>query len=196
MKARPKHGVESARARKCAICESRQPGKVEIYQFRDELDVYLFRNDMAKQLAADGRSAAPIAAGALLHLVGMNCFDEAHLGHVDPAQPGICTRRFGGLILLDGVHRAVRCLAEKQPLLIYELSYEESLACLVQQRVSAKDAETIARKLRQALEYFPRSISSDTPIECSAEILEQAARLLSAQELEKLNLRAVPDPDA
>ena len=71
LKARPKHGVESARARKCAICESRQPDKVEIYQFRDELDVYLFRNDMAKQLAADGRSAAPIAAGALLHLVGL-----------------------------------------------------------------------------------------------------------------------------
>ena len=101
-----------------------------------------------------------------------------------------------GINLLDGVHRAVRCLAEKQLFLIYELSYEESLACLVQQRVSAMDAETIARKLRQALEYFPRSISSDTPIECSAEILEQAARLLSAQELEKLNLRAVPDPDA
>jgi hypothetical protein len=195
--ARPKDRVrvKSAKARKCAICGSRQPGTVEIYQFRDELDVYLFRNDTAKQLAADGRNPAPIAAESLLHLLGMNYFDEAHLGHVDTAQPGICTRRFGGLILLDGIHRAVRCLAEKRPFLVYELSYEESLVCLVQQQVSAQDAETIARKLRQSLEYFPRSSSLDTPIECSPEMLEQAARLFSAQELKKFNLRAVPVPE-
>jgi len=193
---RPENRSQSAKKRKCAICQSRLPGKVEVYQFWDELDVYLFRNDMAKQMAAGGRSTAPIAAESLLHLLGMNYFDEAHLGHVDPAQPGIFTRRFGGLILLDGIHRAVRCLAEKRPFFAYELSYEESLACLVQQEVSAKDAETIARKLRQALEYFPRSISLDTPIECSAGTLEQAARLLNAQELERFSLRAVPEPDA
>jgi hypothetical protein len=169
---------------------------VEVYQFWDELDVYLFRNDTAKQMAADGGSAAPIAAESLLHLLGMNYFDEAHLGHVDPAQPGIFTTRLGGLILLDGIHRAVRCLAEKRPFLAYELSYEASLDCLVQQQVSAKDAEVIVRKLRQNLEYFPRNSLMDTPIECSPEMLKEVAKLLNAQELKKFNLRAVPGPDA
>jgi hypothetical protein len=192
--ARLKDRKQPARERKCAICESRQPGKVEIYQFRDELDTYIFRNDTAKELVSAGRNAIPITAESLLHLLGMNYFDEGHLGHVDPAKPGICTRRFGGLILLDGIHRAVRCLAEKRPFLAHELSYEESLDCLVQQQVCARDAEAIARKLRQALEYFPRNVALDTPIECSAEMLEQAAGLLTAQELEKFNLRAVPSP--
>jgi hypothetical protein len=42
------------------------------------------------------------------------------------------------------------------------------------------------------LEYFPRSTPLDTPIERSPETPEQAAGLLSAEELGKFNLRAVP----
>src|SRR5690348_5436686 len=110
--ARPHKRKWPAMESQCAICLSRRPGTVEIYQYRDEMDVYIFRNDTAKQLVAGGRSAIPISAEPLMHLVGMNYFDEVHVGHVDPAGPGICARRFGGLILLDGIHRAVRCVAE------------------------------------------------------------------------------------
>lgn len=192
--ARPHKKKWPAMEPQCAICLSRRPGTVEIYQYRDEMDVYIFRNDTAKQLATGGRTVMRIATEPLMHLVGMNYFDEAHLGHVDPALPGICTRRFGGVILLDGIHRAVRCVAEGRGFPAYELSYEDSLKCLVQQQVAVRDAEAIVRKLRRALEYFPRETLVDTPIECSPEVLERVARLLTAPELKLFDLRAVPKP--
>src|SRR5713101_813318 len=104
MMARPKQRKHPGQELKCAICESRrQPGQVEIYQLRDEADAYIFRLDKAKEITGDGRPATPITAESLLCLLGMNDFDEGHLGHVDVAKPGICVRRFGGLILLDGI---------------------------------------------------------------------------------------------
>ncbi|HWZ42496.1 MAG TPA: hypothetical protein VNW97_03425 [Candidatus Saccharimonadales bacterium] len=165
---------------------------VEVYHFLDELDTYIFRLDRAREKAADGRPAAAIAPDALRILLGMNEFDLDHLGHVDPAAPGIFTRRFGGLILLDGIHRAVRCFAEKQPFSAFELSYEESLECLAKQKVAFKDAEAIARKLRRAQEHFPGIGALDTPIECSPERLLEVERLLTAKERSRFLLRAVP----
>ncbi|HXB22979.1 MAG TPA: hypothetical protein VNV88_16440 [Candidatus Solibacter sp.] len=191
----PKERKQPGPEQKCAICESRrQPGQVEIYQFRDEVDTYIFQLDAARAIADAGRRAVPLAPKSLLRLLGMNAFDEGHLGHVDPEKPGTATRRFGGLVLLDGIHRAVRCFAEGRRFFVRELSYEESLACLVQQQVSVRDAAAITRKLRQALEYFPAEAPLDAPIECSAEILEEVARLLTQQEAAKFNLRAVPVP--
>jgi hypothetical protein len=184
---------QSRKEQSCAICQSRrQPGTVEIFQFRDELDTYIFDTGKAKEIVADGRSAAPISEETVRRFLGMNEFDPDHLGHVDPAHPGIFTRRFAGLILLDGTHRAIRCFAEKRQFLAFELAYEESLECLVQQRVSAKDAAAIARKLRRAMEFFP-SASSDTPIECSPETLREVEELLTAAERQRLKLRAVSE---
>jgi hypothetical protein len=190
------HWQQSQKEHTCAVCESRQrAGTVEIFQFLDELDTYVFRIDKAKEIAADGREAVPIAAELLRRLVGMSEFDLDHLGHVDPAQPGIFTRRFGGLILLDGIHRAIRCFAEKQEFSAFELSYEESLECLVQQRVSVKDAAAIVRKLRRAQEFFPGSASMDVPLECSPEVLRDVQKLLTAAERYRFVLRAVPQPE-
>jgi hypothetical protein len=185
---------QSRKEPRCAVCEARQPGTVELFQFRDELDTYLFRVDKAKEIAADGRETALIDAETLRRLVGMSEFDLDHLAHVDPARPGIFTRRFGGLILLDGIHRAIRCFAEKQPFLAFELAYEESLECLVQQRVSPKDATAIVRKLRRTQEFFPGKDSMDMPLECSPEVLRDVQKLLTAAERYRFVLRAVPEP--
>jgi hypothetical protein len=178
---------------KCAICEGRrQPDAAEIYHFQDELDTYVFNVARAKDKASDGRLAVPIARETLLHLARMNTFDLNHLGHVDPGMPGIFTRRFGWIVLVDGIHRAVRCFADQQIFSAFELSYEESLECLPQQRVSVKDAEAIARKLRRALKYFPGIGAMDTPVECTAEMLSEVERLLTAKERSRFVLRAVP----
>lgn len=194
--ARSKAGNRPGKEHKCAICESRrQPGTTEIYQYRDEVDTYIFWIHKAKEIAGDGRSVFPLNPESLRNLVGMSDFNEAHLGHVDPAKPGICTRRFGGLILLDGIHRAVRCFAEEREFFVWELSYEESLACLVHQKTAGKDASAIARRLRKAVKYFPADGPVDTAIECSPETLRKAAALLNSRELKQLNLRAVPNPE-
>ena len=189
-------GEEQSRGERCAICEGRrQEATVEIFQFSDEVDTYIFRIDTAKKIAADGRAALPVSPETLRAFAGMNEFDFDHLPHVDLALPGIFTRRFGAPILLDGTHRAVRCFAKHQPFRAFELSYEESVECLVQQRTSAKDAAAIVRKLRRVLGMFSSSVTVDTPIECAPAVLREVERMLTAEERRHFLLRAVPQPE-
>jgi len=185
-----------SRGGRCAICESRsRQATVEIFQFCDEVDTYVFKIDTAKKMTADGRAALPVSEEMLRAFVGMNEFDFEHLFHVDPSLPGIFIRRFGAPILLDGTHRAVRCFANHQPFHAFELSYEESLECLLQQRISSKDAAAIVRKLRRVREFFKSSGPVDTPIECPPEVLREVEKMLSAEEREHFILRAVPEPE-
>ena len=181
---------------RCAICKARrQQATVEIFQFSDEVDTYIFRLDRAREIAADGRAAQPVSEEMLRAFAGMNEFDHDHLFHVDPSRPGIFTRRFGAPILLDGTHRAVLCFATQQQFHAFELSYEESLLCLLQQRVSTKDAAAIVRKLRRVQAFFPSSGPVDTPIECSAAVLREVEEALTAEERAYFILRAVPVPE-
>ena len=189
-------GGQQSRGERCAICESRrQEATVEIFQFSDEVDTYIFRIDTAKEIVADGRAALPVSPEMLRAFAGMNEFDFDHLGHVDPSRPGIFTRRFGAPLLLDGTHRAIRCFARHQQFRAFELSYEESVECLVQQRISAKDAAAIVRKLRLVLEVFPSSGPVDTPLECTPEVLREVEKMLTAEERRHFILCTVPEPE-
>jgi hypothetical protein len=189
-------GEQQSRGERCAICESRrEEATAEIFQFSDEVDTYIFKIDTAKKIVADGRAALPVSPETLRAFAGMNEFDFDHLFHVDLLRPGIFTRRFGAPILLDGTHRAVRCFARQQQFRAFELSYEESVECLVQQRTSTKDAAAIVRKLRQVLEVFPSSGPVDTPIECTPEVLREVEKMLTAKERQHFILRAVPEPE-
>jgi hypothetical protein len=189
-------GEQQSRGERCAICESRrQEATAEIFQFSDEVDTYIFEIDTAKKIVADGRAALPVSPQTLRAFAGMNEFDFDHLLHVDPSSPGIFTRRFGAPILLDGTHRAVRCFARHQPFRAFELSYEESVECLLQQRTSAKDAAAIVRKLRRVWGFFSSSGPVDTPIECTPEVLREVEKMLTAEERRYFILRAVPEPE-
>ncbi len=186
---------EQSQGESCGICESRRRQEtVEIYQFSDEVDTYIFQINKAKKIVEDGRIALPVSTEMLRCFIGMSEFDFNHLPHVDPACPGIFTRRFGAPVLLDGIHRAIRCFAEQQEFHAFELSYEESLECLLQQRVSSKDAAAIVRKLRRVRDFFPPSGPVDTPIECPPEVLRQVEQMLTAEERQHFLLRAVPEP--
>jgi len=188
-------GESQSQGERCTICDSRRQDTVEIFQFSDEVDTYIFKMDTAKKIVADGRAAQPVSQEMLRAFAGMNEFDLDHVLHVDPSRPGIFIRRFGAPILLDGTHRAVRCFANHQPFLAFELSYEESLECLLQQRISSKDAAAIVRKLRRVREFFPSSGPADTPIECPPEVLREVEKMLSAEERTYFGLRAVPQPE-
>ena len=178
----------------CDVCRERRHGTQEMLQIREEFDTYTFDINIAKQLAAGKRNASAIAGKSLASLLDANDFDENHLGHVDPAVPGIFTRRFGGLVLLDGIHRAARCIIDQRPFLAFELSYEESLYCLLTQQIHARKAEDIVRRLRQTIECFPHNLAPGTAIECGPQVLERVVALLTPEENEMLKPRAVPDP--
>jgi hypothetical protein len=188
-------GEGQSRGERCAICESRrEQATVEIFQFSDEVDTYIFKIDAAKKIVADGRAAQPLSQQMLRAFAGMNEFDLDHMLHVDLSRPGIFTRRFGAPILLDGTHRAIRCFAKQKQFYAFELSYEESVECLLQQRISAKDAAAIVRKLRQVLDVFPSSGLVDTPLEYAPEVVREVEDMLTAEERRHFMLRTVPVP--
>jgi hypothetical protein len=189
-------GEQQSRGERCAICEDRrQQATVEIFQFSDEVDTYIFQIDTAKKIVADGRAALPVSPEMLRAFAGMNEYDLNHMLHVDLSRPGIFTRRFGAPILLDGTHRALRCFAKHRQFYAYELSYEESVECLWQQRISTKDAAAIVRKLRHVREVFPSSGPLDTPLECAPEVVREVEEMLTAEERRHFILRAVPEPE-
>ena len=168
---------------------------MEIFQFSDEVDTYIFQIDTAKKIVADGRAAQPVSREMLRAFAGMNEYDLNHMLHVDLFRPGIFTRRFGAPILLDGTHRAIRCFAKQRQFYAYELSYEESMECLWQQRISTKDAAAIVRKLRQVRHIFPSSGPVDTPLECAPEVVREVEEMLTAEERRHFILRVVPEPE-
>src|SRR5207237_1071831 len=98
----------------------------------------LYRFDLrrARRLACDGREPVEVDEDSARASLGDRPLDEGHVGHVDPAQPGIIAHVehrtdegevLAGHVLIDGRHRAARCLREGRPFLAYLLTEEESL---------------------------------------------------------------------
>jgi hypothetical protein len=84
-------GEQQSRGERCAICESRrQQATVEIFQFSDEVDTYIFKIDTAKEIVADGRAAQPVSQEMLRAFAGMNEFNLDHMiSPVREFSPGV-----------------------------------------------------------------------------------------------------------
>lgn len=158
----------------------------------EEEDRYFFNVDRAKQIVSDGRPAIAIAEATIRRFMTVNDYNPAHLPHVDPEKPGIMLQRFGGLVLLDGIHRAVLSLGEGRAFHATMLNYQESLACLVRQKNASRDAGSIVRKLRKVMSTAPASSLIEAEIECTAEVLAQVRAALTPDERRRLILKAVP----
>ncbi|MBI2478111.1 MAG: hypothetical protein HYV60_05530 [Planctomycetia bacterium] len=102
---------------------------------------YVFDVDMARKLVQDGNhEVMELEPEDVEYSVGRCQVNEGHLAHVDPSIPGIVAHIFfpddnGKLVhghrLIDGHHRAARCLQLGIPYPIYVLSEEESLKILM-----------------------------------------------------------------
>jgi len=176
----------------CSICEGRKKaGTTEVYVISEGSDRYFFNVDKAKKMVADGRPAIELAARTIGEMLKVNHYDARHLKHVDLSRPGILLQRFGGLILLDGIHRAARCLEERRKFYVHVLTYRESLACLVRQDIASHDPPAIAEKLRKVLERDVEAGTLEAEIECSAEVLKEVRQLLTTEENKRLVLHAI-----
>ncbi len=97
----------------------------------------------AKQLVADGRAAEEVEGEVVEYAVRNSVLIAGHLAHVDPARPGIMAHfqyaaegeTVKGHVLIDGNHRAARCLQLHRPFFAYFLSEEESQAILLPQEL-------------------------------------------------------------
>jgi hypothetical protein len=174
----------------CDICAARQrAGTTEVFILTEGADRHFFNVDRAKGIVTDGRTAVPISAGTVLRLLAVNEHDVAHLPHVDPGTPGILALRFGGLVLLDGIHRAACCIRDNKSFRAYMLDHEESQTCIVREDINARDPEAIVQKLRRVLGTAPRTDRIEAAIDCSPATLDQVRTLLTPDENGRFLLR-------
>src|SRR5688572_6851536 len=99
-----------------------------------DLNQYLFDIDRARQLTVDGREPVEVEDESVRISVEECTIDEDHVFHVDASIPGIIAhifrttadgRRVQAHLLIDGHHRAARCLAEQIPFCAYLLTEQE-----------------------------------------------------------------------
>ena len=153
-KAVSKTATKAAAERVPDCCRRKSDGG-EVYDYWDEH--FRFDVDRANALVLDGREPVELDEASTEKSVEKSEICEAHVGHVDAAKPGIiahveCLADDGevikGQVLIDGNHRALRCLQLKQPFTVYLLTERESKAILLRspQRTFAKIAPPASPK--------------------------------------------------
>lgn len=115
----------------CKKCRPRTRGEA-FYYMRER---YVFDVDLAREIVADGRAPMEIDERGVSVCVDTCEVDWDHVPHVNPAIPGIVAHVWfqqpsGEMVhghrIIDGHHRAARCLKDGLPYLAYVLSEEES----------------------------------------------------------------------
>lgn len=103
--------------------------------FRYLYNLYLFDIDRAREIVLDGREAVELEPDDVRFSVDVSRIYEEHLDHVDTQYPGIIAHYWypmpngtieSGHLLIDGHHRAARCLRDGIPFFVHLLTEEES----------------------------------------------------------------------
>lgn len=121
--------------RKCRACHCSGP---ETFRYLHKQ--YIYDVDKARQIVADGRAPVEVDPESVRYSVD-NCHIYAdHVPHVNTAFPGIIAhiqfvteagQRVKGHLLIDGNHRAARCLQLGRPYYAYVLSEAETSSVLL-----------------------------------------------------------------
>lgn len=127
-----------------ATCPHCRPGRETYWYMKHR---YLFDVDLAREIVQDGRDAVEVDDASVRKSVKWSVIYSQHIQHVNVIYPGIITHvwyptqtgeRIHGHLLIDGNHRAARCLELGVPFFAHVLSEEESL------RIVLKSPETKA----------------------------------------------------
>lgn len=104
-------------------------------------ELYIFDVDKANDLVSDGREPIEVEDESVrMSLAERAKLTMSHIPSVDTTRPGIIAHvqfksdegeLFKGHVLIDGNHRAARCLELDRPFFAYLLSEEESLDILI-----------------------------------------------------------------
>jgi stress-induced morphogen len=141
----------------CPRCVLNATGHAQVYMVKGELGLYVFDVEHARRIVADGGHFEFEVEPSLIEL--MLAVNEEHtpehIDHVDPTRPGIIAQRFGGYTLIDGNHRARRCLRDQLRFRVHALTLHESMECLILQQQNKFTAPLVARELRGMLKNNP-----------------------------------------
>lgn len=101
---------------------------------------YIFDIDQAREITGDGREAVELDEDDVKFSLAKCRVSATHARHVDPSIPGIIATvtyqnpdgtRVTGHRLIDGHHRALRCLQDGLSYRAYLMDAEESTRILV-----------------------------------------------------------------
>lgn len=115
--------------KKCPHCSSGPE------TFRFMYDIYNFDVDVAREIVSDGREPTLLEHDDVEYSVDISRIYPQHVKHVNPIYPGIIAHIWypepdgtvlHGHVLIDGHHRAARCLKDEIPFRVHILSEEES----------------------------------------------------------------------
>lgn len=124
---------------------------------------YVFDIDMAREIVRDGNhEVMELEPEDVVYSVGRCEVNEGHLAHVDPSIPGIVAHIYfpdedtGELVhghrLIDGHHRAARCLQLGIPYPVYVLSEKESVKILTKAPDGARPGKQYDPEVQEARE--------------------------------------------
>ena len=103
--------------------------------FRYMQNIFRFDVDKARQLVSDGREPVELEPDDVRFSVDTSRIYPQHVQHVNPEYPGIIAHIWypepdgnvlHGHVLIDGHHRAARCLELERPYFVHLLTEEES----------------------------------------------------------------------
>ena len=123
------HAIATAPAQSCPHCSDGSE-TYRYFQGRYKFDV-----DRAREIVADGRTPVELDPADVRYSVDMSRIYPQHVKHVDPKFPGIIAHVWGpgengswlhGHLLIDGHHRAARCLELGIPYFVHLLTEQES----------------------------------------------------------------------
>lgn len=112
----------------------------ETEAYRMIYDTYKFDIDMARAIVTDGRESIELDPDDVLYALDQTHIYKQHIAHVDTQYPGIVAHYWfpekdgtvlHGTRLIDGHHRAARCIQLGIPFYIHLLTEEESLQITV-----------------------------------------------------------------
>lgn len=125
---------ENTAVEKCRHCK---PGPETYFYMKQR---YLFDVTLARELVLDGREPVEVDDDSVRQTLEETRIYAEHLPHVDTKYPGIICHvwypldngeEIAGHLLIDGNHRAARCLELGIPYFAYLLTEEESRQILL-----------------------------------------------------------------
>lgn len=116
---------------------------------------HVFNVEKAKQIVKDGRVAYLVPKPLLARLLGTKKWSSPHLDHVQAKRPGICIRLMGGVVLVDGIHRAARSAHRGLPFYAHLLTFSETQSCLIDESPHSHHAFT--QEIQHILQINPKA---------------------------------------
>lgn len=158
-KSKPKNDLSTAKMQssktqagdKCPHCVSGP----ETYGYLKR--AYVYDVDLARAIVSDGRESVELDETDVMYLVDNSRIHKQHLDHVDTQYPGILAHLWGpgeggtwehGHLLIDGNHRAARCLRDGLPFRAYLMSEFET-ECILK-RSACHDGRVLDNRSQDA----------------------------------------------